>query len=98
APFPPAAVVVSPPPLLASWVLLQWAPRLAAQMVYLQISGLGPMLGSGFWLIATERFDPHRARLNFGRIAGVGIISGSVAAVMTERIGAKMGIAEMLPV
>jgi hypothetical protein len=38
------------------------APRLAAQALYLQVSGLGPMLGSGFWLIVTEHFDPHTAR------------------------------------
>ncbi|HZL95817.1 MAG TPA: hypothetical protein VFB99_19320, partial [Vicinamibacterales bacterium] len=63
----------------------------------LQISGLGPMLGSGFWLIATERFDPHTARLNFGRIAGIGTIAGLAGALVTERIGATLGIAEMLP-
>ena len=78
-------------------MLLGWAPRLAAQVVYLQISGLGPMLGSGFWLIATERFDPHTARLNFGRIAGIGTIAGLGGALVTERIGATLGIAAMLP-
>src|SRR5262245_4959753 len=57
--FVPAAFGLSAALLLRSWFLLDWAPRLAAQVVYLQISGLGPMLGSGFWLIATERFDPH---------------------------------------
>ena len=55
------------------------------------------MLGSGFWLIATERFDPHTARLNFGRIAGIGTIAGLGGALITERIGATLGIAEMLP-
>lgn len=95
--FIPAAFLLSAALLLGSWLLLGWAPRLAAQAVYLQISGLGPMLGSGFWLIATERFDPHTARLNFGRIAGIGTISGLVAALVTERIGATIGIDEMLP-
>ena len=95
--FVPATFVVSAALFLGSWFLLEWAPDLAAQVVYLQISGLGPMLGSGFWLIATERFDPHTARLNFGRIAGVGIITGLVAALVTERIGATIGIAAMLP-
>jgi len=95
--FVPAAFLLSAGLLLGSWLLLGWSPRLAAQLVYLQISGLGPMLGSGFWLIATERFDPHTARLNFGRIAGVGTISGLAAALVTERIGATIGINEMLP-
>ena len=95
--FVPAAFALSAALLLGCWFLLGWAPRLAAQLVYLQISGLGPMLGSGFWLIATERFDPHTARLNFGRIAGVGTITGLVAALVTERIGATVGIDAMLP-
>jgi AAA family ATP:ADP antiporter len=95
--FVPASFVVSAVLLLGSWLVLPFAPRLAAQAVYLQISGLGPMLGSGFWLIATERFDPHTARLNFSRIAGVGTIAGLVAALITERIGATVGIHEMLP-
>ena len=96
--FVPAAFVVSAALLLGSWFLLEWSPRLAAQVVYLQISGLGPMLGSGFWLIATERFDPHTARLNFGRIAGVGTISGLAGALITERVGATVGIDAMLPI
>ena len=95
--FVPAAFALSAALLMGSWFLLEWAPRLAAQVVYLQISGLGPMLGSGFWLIATERFDPHTARLNFGRIAGVGTITGLIAALVTERIGATLGIEAMLP-
>ena len=95
--FVPALFLLSAALLLGSWLLLAWSPRLAAQLVYLQISGLGPMLGSGFWLIATERFDPHTARLNFGRIAGIGTISGLGAALVTERIGATIGINEMLP-
>ena len=95
--FVPVAFVISAALLLGSWLLLPSAPTLAAQVVYLQISGLGPMLGSGFWLIATERFDPHTARLNFGRIAGIGTITGLVAALVTERIGATLGIDEMLP-
>ena len=95
--FVSAAFVISAALLLGSWLLLGRAPRLAAQVVYLQISGLGPMLGSGFWLIATERFDPHTARLNFGRIAGIGTIAGLGGALVTERIGATLGIAAMLP-
>jgi hypothetical protein len=95
--FVPVTFIVSGALLLGSWLLLGWSPRLAAQVVYLQISGLGPMLGSGFWLIATERFDPHSARLNFSRIAGIGTIAGLAGALVTERIGATIGIEAMLP-
>ena len=44
---------------ISSQALVDTAPKLAATGLYLQISGIGPMLGSGFWLLASERFDPH---------------------------------------
>jgi serine/threonine protein kinase len=37
--------------LLAEWRLTTLAPVWAARAVYLQIAGVGPMLGSGFWLM-----------------------------------------------
>jgi ATP:ADP antiporter, AAA family len=78
----PAAFGVSAALLLADWVLMSWAPKLAAQALYLQISGLGPMLGSGFWLIVTEHFDPHTARRTFGRIGAAGTVSGLAGALL----------------
>ena len=95
--FVPAAFIASAALLLGAWSLLAWSPALAVQAVYLHISGLGPMLGSGFWLIATERFDPHTARREFGRIAGLGTLSGLGGALVAERVAATMGIHAMLP-
>ena len=94
----PGAFAVSGILLLGAWALTAFAPALAAQAVYLQISGLGPMLGSGFWLIATEHFDPHTARKQFGRIAGVGTLCGLAGALVAERVAAVLGITAMLPV
>ena len=51
-------------------------PDAAAIIVYLHISGVGPLLGSGFWLIASERFDPRTAKQRFGQIAGAGTLGG----------------------
>jgi hypothetical protein len=96
--FVPIAFAVSAALLVASWGLTFLSPRLAAQAVYLQISGLGPMLGSGFWLIASERFDPHTARQHFSRIAGVGTLSGLAGALIAERVAALYGVASMLPI
>ena len=56
--FVPLLFVASTLLLLVEWALVAVAPRLAAAVVYLHISGVGPMLGFGFWLIASERFDP----------------------------------------
>ena len=94
----PLAFAVSGVLLVASWLLTFTMPVLAARLIYLQISGLGPMLGSGFWLIASERFDPHTARHHFGRIAGVGTLTGLVGALVAERVGFMVGVNAMLPV
>src|SRR5688572_27911057 len=95
--FVPLTFVVSAVVLLAAWALIASSPALAAQAVYLQVSGLGPLLGSGFWLIATEQFDPHSARQHFGRIAGVGTLCGLASALVAERVAALYGVATMLP-
>ncbi|HEY6359692.1 MAG TPA: hypothetical protein VIX63_01240, partial [Vicinamibacterales bacterium] len=84
--------------LLAEWVLVPIVPRVAATAVYLQISGVGPMLGSGFWLIATERFDPYTAKKRFGQIAGVGTLGGLAGGLLAERVAATFGVSAMLPV
>ena len=96
--FVPISFAASAALLLASWALTFSMPVLAARVVYLQISGLGPMLGSSFWLIATERFDPHTARHQFGRIAAVGTLTGLAGALVAERVAALAGVTAMLPV
>jgi hypothetical protein len=96
--FVPLAFVFNAMMLLASWVLVPLAPRPAAILVYLQVSGVGPLLGSGFWLLATERFDPHTAKQRFGQIAGAGTLGGLAGGFVSERVGALFGIAAMLPV
>jgi hypothetical protein len=96
--FVPVAFAFSAVLLLASWALTFTMPVLAARVVYLQISGLGPMLGSSFWLIATERFDPHTARHHFGRIAAVGTLTGLAGALLAERVAAWFSVTAMLPI
>ena len=95
--FVPLAFAANAVFLLAAWLLTPAAPAAAAWAVYLQISGLGPMLGSGFWLIASERFDPHTARQQFGHITGVGTLGGLIGALVAERVAALYGITTMLP-
>jgi hypothetical protein len=60
--------------VLADWALAVFAPGLAARLLYLVVSGAGPLLGSGFWLMASERFDPHTAKKVFGQVAGAGTL------------------------
>ena len=55
------------------------------------------MLGSGFWLIATERFDPRTAKRRFGQIAGAGTLGGLLGGLLAERVAAVMGLTATLP-
>jgi len=50
---------------------------------------IGPMLGSGFWLVASERFDPRSAKKRFGQIAGVGTLGGLMGGLLAERVAAR---------
>jgi AAA family ATP:ADP antiporter len=96
--FVPWAFAVSAILLLAEWVLIFSSPKLAAVLVYLHISGLGPILGSGFWLVTTERFDPRTAKRNFGQIAAGGTFGGLLGGLLAERVAVMFGVSAMLPV
>jgi len=93
----PASCIASGVLFLCEWLLTSRAPSSAAILVYLHISGAGPLLASGFWLIASERFDPRTAKRRFGQIAGAGTIGGLLSALLAERVAALFGVASMLP-
>jgi hypothetical protein len=82
---------------LLEWFLRSRSPLGTAVAVYLHISAAGPVLASGFWLIASERFDPHTAKKRFGHIAAAGTLGGLVSALVTERVAAMFGVPVMLP-
>ena len=84
--FVPWAFAISAVLLIVEWALISAAPKVAAVLVYLHISGLGPILGSGFWLVATERFDPRTAKRKFGQIAGGGTFGGLLGGLLAERV------------
>ena len=96
--FIPLMFAASALMLLVEWALISLAPRVAATVVYLQISGVGPILGSGFWLVASERFDPRTAKRRFGQIAGAGTAGGLLGGIVAERVAAFLGLAATLPV
>lgn len=83
---------------LVEWALVALVPHFAAPVVYLHVSGVGPMLGSGFWLVVSERFDPHTAKHRFGQIAGVGTLGGLAGGLLAERVAVVSSVAAMLPI
>jgi hypothetical protein len=93
----PGAFLVSAALFLIEWAAIATAPHAVARALYLHVSGLGPMLGSGFWLILSDRYDPHTAKQRFGQIAGAGTAGGLLGALIAERAGALLGVASLLP-
>jgi hypothetical protein len=94
----PGCFAVSGVLFLVEWALRAGAPLGTAVAVYLHISAAGPVLASGFWLIASERFDPHTAKKRYGHIAAAGTLGGLLSALATERVAAVFGVPAMLPV
>ena len=96
--FAPLMFAASAVLLLLEWALVVTAPVLAGAVVYLHVSGAGPMLGSSFWLVATERFDPRTAKRRFGQITAAGTMGGLIGGLIAERVAALSGVGTMLPV
>jgi ATP/ADP translocase len=93
----PASSIASGVLFLCEWLLMPRMPSLAAVLVYCHVSAAGPLLLSGFWLVATERFDPRSAKKRFGQIAGAGTIGALLSALLAERVAATLGDDAMLP-
>ena len=83
---------------IVEWGIRAAAPSGSAILLYLHVSAAGPLLASGFWLIASERFDPHSAKRHFGRLAGAGTLGGLLSAVVAERAAAWFGAPAILPI
>ena len=95
--FATTSFAVSGALFLIEWIVRSHAPSTTAVIIYLHISGAGPVLASGFWLIASERFDPRTAKKRYGHIAAAGTLGGLVSALATERVAATFGAPLMLP-
>ena len=93
--FVPAAHTAFACLFAIEWLFVAAAPTLIGRLLYLQVSGAGPILGSGFWLIAGERFDPRTAKERFGRIAALGTLGGLAGGLLVERAAAVYGAAGM---
>jgi ATP:ADP antiporter, AAA family len=83
---------------IVEFLLRPHAPQATAVIVYLHVSGVGPLLTSGFWLISSELFDPRTAKKSFGRIGAAGTLGGLAGAVVSERVASLYGVPAMLVV
>lgn len=71
---------------LAEWILFPMFPRPLAAFVYLHVLALGPVMLSGFWALASERFDPREARRRYGQITAFGTLGSLAGGLMAERV------------
>ncbi len=92
----PTSFLISGALFLLEWMLRPAAPTTSAVVLYLHISSAGPLLASGFWLVSSERFDPHTAKRRFGQMAGAGTVGGLIAALLAERAALWFGAPAML--
>jgi hypothetical protein len=92
----PVLFAVSGGLYLGEWLTAPIAPSITAVLVYLHVSIAVPLLASGFWLIASEAFNPRSARAGFGGIAGAGTLGGLAGALVTERVAVLSSVASML--
>ncbi len=71
---------------LAEWILFPMFPKPMAAFVYMHVLALGPVMLSGFWALASERFDPREARRRYGQITAFGTLGSLAGGLMAERV------------
>ncbi|MGE5815591.1 MAG: hypothetical protein ACM36C_13975, partial [Acidobacteriota bacterium] len=82
--------------IVAEWELTRVAPSAAARIFYLHVTALLPLLGSGFWLVLNERFDPRTAKKHFGQIGGMQTLGGFVGGLLAASFATSQGVTGML--
>jgi ATP:ADP antiporter, AAA family len=92
----PASFVCSALLFAVEYATRSAAPSVTAIAVYLHVSAIAPLLASGFWLLASEGFDPRTAKRRFGQIAGAGTLGGLLGALISERAAGMVGVPAML--
>jgi ATP/ADP translocase len=78
---------------LAEWSLSTESEKATAIAVYAHMAVFGSAIGSAFWSLVNERFDPHEAKRNVGRIASGGTVGGIVGGLLVWRASAHLSVA-----
>lgn len=92
----PLALLFSAGCFAAIGALVQVAPHIAAVLLYLQVTGIGPVVASSFWSVVNERFDPYQAKRVVARMAAAGALGGVVGGALAERLATWVGIPVLL--
>ena len=92
----PRILAVSGALFLAEWLLRSAAPGTIGVLVYLHVSAAAALVGSGFWLLVRQQYDPLAVTRRIGPVATAAMLGGVLGAVAAERIAATAGTPAIL--
>ncbi len=92
----PLALLLSAGVFVGIAFLASTAPSTAAVLLYLQVTGIGPVVASSFWSVVNERFDPYEAKRVVARMAAGAALGGVGGGLMAERLATLAGIPALL--
>ncbi len=92
----PIALLFSAACLAGIGVTIDSAPIPAALLLYVQVTGIGPVVASSFWSVVNERFDPYEAKRVVARMAAAGALGGVAGGGLAERLATWAGIPSLL--
>lgn len=79
------------------WLSLE-SEHAAAIAVYAHTSIFSTAIGSAFWSLVNERFDPHEAKRLVGRIASGGTVGGVVGGLLIWQASSRLSVPKMLAI
>ncbi|MBX3220124.1 MAG: hypothetical protein KF795_06355 [Labilithrix sp.] len=92
----PATFAVSAVLFLVEWSISLGSERATAIAVYAHTAVFGSAIGSAFWSLVNERFDPHEAKRLVGRITSGGTIGGVIGGLLVWRASSHISVPMML--
>ena len=91
-----AATAVSAVLYGGEWALLNRAPQAVAITLYVHVSALGATFVAALWSVVNERFDPHTAKREVGRIALGGSFGGVLGGIAGWLVSGSRGVSYLL--
>lgn len=92
----PATFAVSAVLFLVEWSISLESERATAIAVYAHTAVFSTAIGSAFWSLVNERFDPHEAKRLVSRITSGGTIGGVIGGLLVWRASSHISVPMML--
>ena len=92
----PATFAVSAVLFLVEWSISLESERATAIAVYAHTAVFSMAIGSAFWSLVNERFDPHEAKRLVSRITSGGTVGGVIGGLLVWRASSHISVPMML--